>query len=446
MKLWSKENSKQVLKNIETFTVGKDREMDLELAEFDVYGSMAHAIMLEKIKLLSQKELDSVIIGCKEILNDISEGNFEIQEGIEDVHSQVEFLLTQKIGEAGKKIHSGRSRNDQVLVDLKMYLRHQLYQITLAAKDLFDILINKSEEHKAVLLPGYTHFQIAMPSSFGLWFAAYAESLLDDLIMIHAAFEVVNKNPLGSGAGYGSSFPLDRDLTADLLGFEALNVNVVYAQMTRGKAEYISASALSNIANTLSKLAMDVCVYNSQNFGFITLPEEMTTGSSIMPHKKNPDVAEILRGKSNLLKALPIQVNSLLSNLPSGYHREFQLLKEVVFPAIKEISSCIEMAHFMVSHMKVNTNILNDPKYDLIFSVENVNKLVLEGVPFRDAYKITGEAINEGNFTPEREINHTLQGSIGNLQNDRLKNAMDAILQRFNFEKIEKAYRALKEN
>ncbi len=443
MKLWAKESSKAVHKTIEKFTVGQDQELDIYLAQFDVYGSMAHATMLSEIGLLTKEELKQVISECRLILESIQKNEFKIEEGIEDVHSQVEYLLTKRIGEAGKKIHSGRSRNDQVLVDLKMYLRYSIESIVHLTTELFELLIEKSEAHKVDLLPGYTHMQIAMPSSFGLWFGAYAESLIDDLTVLQAVYEIVNKNPLGSGAGYGSSFPLDRQLTTRLLGFEDLNYNVVYAQMTRGKMEYNVAMAMSNIANTLSRLAMDVCLFNSQNFGFIKLPEEMTTGSSIMPHKKNPDVAEILRGRMNILKATPGQINSLLSNLPSGYHRELQLLKEIIMPALKTYEECLEISHFMIRHMEVKTNLLDDPKYDLLFSVENVNEAVQNGMAFRDAYRQIGDEINSGNFLPNRRLEHTLIGSIGNPGNEFLKQKMQEVVSRFRFEKVHEAFEKL---
>lgn len=444
MKLWAKDNSKKVLENIENFTVGRDRELDIHLAEYDIYGSMAHSMMLESIGLIDTEELPKILDACKHLLKTIEDGEFRIEDDVEDVHSQVEFLLTKTIGDSGKKIHSGRSRNDQVLVDLKMYLRGQIEGITGQVQTLFEKLIEKSNLHKNDLLPGYTHLQIAMPSSFGLWFGAYAESLIDDLTLLQAAFKVVNKNPLGSGAGYGSSFPLNRQMTTELLGFDDLNYNVVYAQMTRGKMEYVVSSALSNLANTLSRLAMDVCLYNSQNFGFLILPEEITTGSSIMPHKKNPDVAEILRGKTNLLKALPTQINALLGNLPSGYHRELQLLKELVVPAFESFSECLEIATFMIDQMQVKKDLLEDKKYDLLFSVENVNEMVVKGTTFRDAYKKIGEDINDGNFQPNRSLNHTLEGSIGNLCNDRLIENMETVIQTFEFEKIHEAFRKLR--
>jgi argininosuccinate lyase len=444
VKLWQKENSKETDKKIEKFTVGKDQELDIYLAKYDLLGSMAHAIMLESIELLEKHELSDLLRECKLIyINEISKENFKISDGIEDVHSQIEFYLTSKIGDTGKKIHSGRSRNDQVLVDLKMFFRAEIEKITSNVKTLFDGLITKSEIHKEDLLPGYTHLQIAMPSSFGLWFGSYAESLVDDLVILNATYKIINKNPLGSGAGYGSSFPLNRKYTTELLGFDDLNYNVVYAQMTRGKMEFQLASSIAALASTISKMAMDVCIYNSQNFGFVTLADEMTTGSSIMPHKKNPDVAEILRGKTNRLKALPTEIAFVQSNLPSGYHRELQIIKEIIFPAIFEINECLEIANYMIKNLNVNKELLKNTKYDLIFSVENVNKLVIEGTPFRDAYKIIGEQINSGNFKPIRDLNHTLEGSIGNLCNLEIKNAMDNIINEFNFEKTEKAFNKL---
>lgn len=444
MKLWQKENSKKTNEIIEKFTVGKDRELDIHLAPYDLLGSMAHAIMLEDIELLGRNELVILLNECKLLYNEsISQGLFEINEGIEDVHSQIEFLLTEKIGDVGKKIHSGRSRNDQVLVDLKMFLRDRIEQVVEHSHHLFNSLIRKSELHKEDLLPGYTHLQIAMPSSFGLWFGAYAESLTDDLTILSAAYKVVNKNPLGSGAGYGSSFPLNRKLTTILLGFDDLNYNVVYAQMTRGKMEYVVTSALTNIANTLSRLAMDVCLFNSQNFGYVILPEELTTGSSIMPHKKNPDVAEILRGKANKLKALPTEIAFIQSNLPSGYHREMQLIKEIIIPVFDDVLECLKIAEFMVSNIQVKKNILDDPKFNLLFSVENVNDLVVKGTPFRDAYREIGGQIENGEFVPKKDIRHTLEGSIGNLCNDHIQSMMESVISTFNFAKVHEAYEKL---
>jgi argininosuccinate lyase len=441
VKLWQKETSKKTNEIIEQFTVGKDRELDIFLAPFDVLGSMAHGVMLEKIGLLNQKELWDILRECRTLyFEKISKGDFEITEGIEDVHSQIEYLLTEKLGDTGKKIHSGRSRNDQVLVDIKMYLRQKIEDIAVLSHSLFKVLIAKSEEHKNVLLPGYTHLQIAMPSSFGLWFGAYAESLVDDLTILQSTYKVVNKNPLGSGAGYGSSFPLKRHVTKDLLGFDELNYNVVYAQMTRGKMEFLLAQAMGVFANTLSKMAMDVCLYNSQNFGFIVLPEEMTTGSSIMPHKKNPDVAEILRGKANKLKGLSTEIAFVQSNLPSGYHREFQLIKELIIPAIREFEECLKVATFMIENLQVKADILANKKYDPIFSVENVNDAVLKGMPFRDAYKTIGLAIENGTYTPQKELNHTLEGSIGNLCNTEINAMMEQLISSFNFEKVHAAF------
>jgi argininosuccinate lyase len=416
MKLWQKENT-TISEKIEKFTVGRDREMDLYLAPFDVLGSMAHAIMLQEVGLLTNDELGLLTDELKNIYRQIGQGNFEIEPGVEDVHSQVELMLTRKLGDVGKKIHSGRSRNDQVLVDMKLFLRSRLEDVAKATKKLFDQLMLRSEQHKNDLLPGYTHLQIAMPSSFGLWFGAYAEALVDDMAMLQTAYRLANKNPLGSGAGYGSSFPLNRTLTTQLLGFETLHYNVVYAQMSRGKTEQTALTALAAIAATLSRLAMDVCLYNSQNFGFLTLPDDLTTGSSIMPHKKNPDVAELLRAKTNRLKALPTEITLVMSNLPSGYHRDMQLLKEMVMPAFDELLECLDVAHFMFEHLEVKPDLLNDAKYDLLFSVERVNALVVAGVPFRDAYQQVGQEIQDGSYVASRALQHTHEGSTGNLCN-----------------------------
>lgn len=405
---------------------------------------MAHTIMLERCGLLETDELKSILANCGSIYEEIIKKDlFVIEDGIEDVHSQVEWMLTQKLGDAGKKIHSGRSRNDQVLVDLKMYMRQQVREITELTHSLFQTLQQKSEKHKEDLLPGYTHLQIAMPSSFGLWFGAYAEALIDDVEVLKGAYKVINKNPLGSGAGYGSSFPLDRNLTTQLLGFDTLNYNVVYSQITRGKTESILLNAVANLATTIGKLAMDVCLYNSQNFGFIKLPEEMTTGSSIMPHKKNPDVAEVLRAKSNRLKALPNEVAFITSNLPSGYHRDLQITKEILMPAMDDIKECLSIADFMMANLEVSKDLLADKKYDLLFSVENVNQMVVEGTPFRDAYQKIGFEINEGNFTPNRSLNHTLAGSIGNLCNVEIETEMNELIASFHFEKVDKAFKKL---
>jgi len=442
-KLWQKENQTTDAK-IEKFTIGNDPMYDLKLAKYDVLGSMAHITMLEKAGILKAEELSILLKELKSIYTDISKGNFDIEDGIEDVHSQIEFLLTQKLGDLGKKIHAGRSRNDQVLVDLKLFMRAEIQEIVQLIEQLFDLMIEKSNTHKNDLLPGYTHLQIAMPSSFGLWFGAYAESLVEDIELFEAAYRLANKNPLGSGAGYGSSFPLDRMLTTNLLGFEAPHVNVVNAQLSRGKTELFVVTAIAQLANTLGRLAMDICLYNSQNFGFIELPSALTTGSSIMPHKKNPDVAELLRGKSNKMKALPSQLVLLSSNLPSGYHREFQLTKEVLMPAIEEIKDCLEITHYMMSNIKVKSNLLADSKYDLLFSVEEVNKLVLSGIPFREAYQIVGNKIEKGEYSyTSRDLNHTHLGSIGNLGNEQIQQLKEIAWARFNFEGANQAEKAL---
>ncbi len=441
MKLWQKD--KDSLKEVSEFTVGKDGEMDLYLSRFDVLGSLAHIQMLESVGLLTKAEWSTLSHELKSIYAEIQKGNFKIEEGIEDIHSQIEVLLTKKLGEAGKKIHSGRSRNDQVLVDIKLFLRNEIQNSVEAIKNLFDLLISKSEEHQHQLLPGYTHLQLAMPSSFGLWFGAFAESLADDLITLQSAYSITNKNPLGSAAGYGSSFPLNRKMTTELLGFDDLNYNVVYAQMGRGKTERIVAQALANVAATLSKLAMDVCLFLNQNFGFVSFPDELTTGSSIMPHKKNPDVFELIRGKCNSLQALPNEIVLLTSNLPSGYHRDFQLLKEKIFPAFQLLNDCLKMTGLMLANIKIKNNILEDEKYKFLFSVEEVNKLVLAGVPFRDAYKKIGAAVEEGTFAYSTKINHTHEGSIGNLCNDKIKENFDRTLASFQFGKTNKAIQKL---
>lgn len=442
MKLWQKEGV-STSEKIEKFTVGRDREMDLYLAPFDVLGNLAHARMLTSVGLLEAAELGDLERELKEIYQQIQAGNFEIEDGIEDVHSQVELMLTRKLGDIGKKIHSGRSRNDQVLVDLKLFTRDRLEQITVETKRVFDTLLKRSEQHKNDLLPGYTHLQIAMPSSFGLWFGAYAESLVDDVALLQTAYHFANRNPLGSGAGYGSSFPLDRQQTTDLLGFEGLHYNVVYAQMSRGKTEWMALTAIANLAQTLSRLAMDVCLYNSQNFAFLTLPDGLTTGSSIMPHKKNPDVAELLRGKTNRLKALPMEVTLVLSNLPSGYHRDMQLLKEILMPAIEEILDCLDITAYMLENIQVKTELLKDEKYDLLFSVERVNELVIEGVPFRDAYRQVGKEIGDGTYTASRDLKHNHLGSIGNPANEQITELMNAQLQGFGFEQVHAAIEKL---
>jgi argininosuccinate lyase len=434
MKLWTKD--KESLKVVTDFTTGNDPQMDMHLAPFDVLGSLAHIIMLESIGLLTREELvvlrKELVIIYKQIIS----GNFKIEEGVEDIHSQVELLLTRKLGDTGKKIHSGRSRNDQVLVDIKLYLRSEIESITEEIKPLFELLINKSNEHKNQLMPGYTHLQLAMPSSFGLWFGAYAESLSDDMIALHGAYQIANKNPLGSAAGYGSSFPLNRTLTTTLLGFDDLHYNVVYAQMGRGKTERILAQAMSNIAATLSKLAMDATLFLNQNFAFISFPEQLTTGSSIMPHKKNPDVFELIRAKCNSLLALPNELTLITSNLPSGYHRDLQLLKEKLFPALQSLKDCLRMTHLMISAIEVKENILADEKYKYLFSVEEVNKMVLTGVPFRDAYKQIGIAIEKGDFSYSTNLNHTHEGSIGNLMNEKIKVNFEQIVNRFGFDKV----------
>jgi len=441
MKLWQK--NKDALKEVTDFTTGNDRQIDMYLARFDVLGSLAHIRMLASINLLTAGELKTLTAELQQIYQDILQGKFTIEAGVEDIHSQIELLLTKKLGDTGKKIHSGRSRNDQVLVDIKLFLRDELQKLVLEIKALFDLLISKSGEHKDVLLPGYTHLQLAMPSSFGLWFGAYAESLKDDVITLEAAYQIVNKNPLGSAAGYGSSFPLDRTMTTELLGFDDLNYNVVYAQMGRGKTERIVAAAVSNVAATLSKLSMDACLYLNQNFAFISFPEELTTGSSIMPHKKNPDVFELVRAKCNSLEALPNEIMLLTSNLPSGYHRDLQLLKEKLFPAFATLKDCLNMIGLMLSNIHVNKDILADEKYKYLFSVEEVNKLVLKGVPFRDAYKKVGADIDAGNFTYSSEIKHTHEGSIGNPGNDQIQRMMSEVLKKFPFSQVEASLQKL---
>lgn len=440
-KLWQKENQSTNTK-IEKFTIGNDPSYDLILARFDVIGSLAHIKMLasDSVNLLNQAEQESLEKELKKILHDIDTGIFSIDSGMEDVHSQVEYLLTKKLGDIGKKIHAGRSRNDQILVDLKLFMRANIEEIANSVSTLFDELIKKSETHKNDLIPGYTHLQIAMPSSFGLWFGAYAECLVEDAELLEAAFRLANKNPLGSGAGYGSSFPLNREMTTQLLGFEAPHVNVVNAQMSRGKTEFYVLTAIAQIATTLSRLAMDICLYNSQNFGFIELPTELTTGSSIMPHKKNPDVAELLRGKANKLKGAPNDLQLLMSNLPSGYHREMQLTKELLMPAIDEILDCLHITQFMIQEIKVKKNILNDPKYDLLFSVEEVNKLVLVGVPFREAYQTVGKQIEKGTFKgASKELKHSHLGSIGNLGLLEINQQKNLIWSKFGFDKVNEA-------
>ncbi len=441
MKLWQK--SIDVNKKVESFTIGADQELDLVLAPFDVLGSLAHIQMLEKIGLLEKAEWKALDAALKEVYEQIKSGDFKIDTGIEDVHSQVEFLLTEKLGDIGKKIHSGRSRNDQVLVDLKMYFRYEIEELVKLTGDLFDTLITQSENYKDILMPGYAHMQVAMPSSVGLWFGAYAESLSDDLHSLKAAFDVINKSPLGSAAGYGSSFPLDREMTAKLLGFEQPNYNVVYAQMTRGKSEKALANAMATMGSTLSKLSMDICLYMGQNFGFFSFPDELTTGSSIMPHKKNPDVFELVRGRCNQLQSLPVEVGYILNNLPSGYHRDLQQLKEGLFPAIQTLKDCIEILDFSLKQIKVPEGIINDPKYDYLFTVEIVNELVLKGMPFRDAYKEVGKQIEEGKYQPKREVSHTHLGSIGNLGNEKIRDKFNGLTRSFGFESIRQALKGL---
>ena len=441
MKLWEK--NYEINKEIERFTVGRDREMDLYLAPYDVLGSMAHITMLESIGLIGQDELPLLLKELRAIYEQAQKGEFTIEDGIEDVHSQVELMLTRKLGDMGKKIHSGRSRNDQVLVDLKLFTRHQLQRVAEAVKDLFDELIQKSEQYKQVLMPGYTHLQVAMPSSFGLWFGAYAESLCDDMLFLQAAYKMTNRNPLGSAAGYGSSFPLNRQMTTDLLGFDSMDYNVVYAQMGRGKTERNVGFALATIAGTIAKLAFDACLFNSQNFGFVRLPKECTTGSSIMPHKKNPDVFELIRAKSNKLQALPQQVTLIMNNLPVGYFRDLQIIKEVFLPAFDELMDCLQMTAYIINRIEVNDHILDDPRYDPMFSVEEVNHLAAEGMPFRDAYKKVGLDIEAGRFTPSKDIHPTHEGSIGNLCNDRIEALMAEVYGQFGFERVAQAEEAL---
>jgi len=442
-KLWEK--STQVNAKIEAFTIGLDREMDVFLAKYDVLGSMAHIRMLESVGLLRSDELESLLKELKNIHQLIVEGKFTIEDGVEDVHSQVEMLLTRKLGDVGKKIHSGRSRNDQVLLDLKLFTRAEIEKTVSVVSHLFDVLISQSNRYKDVLLPGYTHLQVAMPSSFGLWFGAYAESLADDLQLLLSAWKITNRNPLGSAAGYGSSFPLNRQLTTDLLGFDSMNYNVVYAQMGRGKMERTVANALASVAATVAKLAFDACMFTSQNFGFIHLPDEFTTGSSIMPHKKNPDVFELTRAKCNKIQSLPQQIMMITNNLPSGYFRDFQIIKEVFIPVFAELTDCLEMTTLMMAQVEINTEILKDPRYDYLFSVEEVNRQTLSGVPFRDAYKKVGLEIEAGNFKPDKTVNHTHQGSIGNLCNDEITVYKNEIVHQFTFEKVKKAeYELLK--
>lgn len=428
-KLWEKNYG--INEEIERFTVGRDREMDMYLAKYDVLGSMAHITMLESIGLLGSDELKALLAELKNIYAVCERGEFVIEDGVEDVHSQVELMLTRKLGDMGKKIHSGRSRNDQVLVDLKLFIRHEIRDIAMLVKVLFDELIEKSNQFKDVLMPGYTHLQVAMPSSFGLWFGAYAESLADDMLFLQAAWRMTNRNPLGSAAGYGSSFPLNRTMTTELLGFDTMNYNVVYAQMGRGKTERNVAFAMASIAGTVAKMAFDACMFNSQNFSFVKLPKECTTGSSIMPHKKNPDVFEIMRGRCNRLQSVPNEIALLTTNLPVGYHRDLQLLKDILFPATTEIKRTLAMCDFMLAHIRVNEHILDDKKYDYLFTVEDVNRMVLAGTPFREAYKQVGMAVQRGEYTPTREVRHTHEGSIGNLCTAQIRRKMERVMQEF---------------
>ena len=440
-KLWEK--NIDVNPEIECFTVGRDRELDLLLARYDVLGSIAHSTMLESIGMLTNDEMDNLHSELRNIYATIEKGVFVIEEGVEDVHSQVELMLTRKLGDTGKKIHSGRSRNDQVLVDLKLFTRHELQEVCEAVIALFDALQQQSEKHRNVLMPGYTHLQVAMPSSFGLWFGAYAESLADDMLFLQAAYRMCNRNPLGSAAGYGSSFPLNRTMTTELLGFDSMNYNVVYAQMGRGKSERNVAFALASVAGTLSKMAFDACMFNSQNFGFVKLPAECTTGSSIMPHKKNPDVFEIMRAKCNRLQALPMDIAMIMNNLPSGYFRDLQIIKELFLPAFADIKECLAMATYIIERIEVNKEILNDSRYDAMFSVEEVNRLATEGMPFRDAYKKVGLDIEAGTFTPNKDVCHTHEGSIGNLCNEEIKELMYGIYNAMDFDKARNAEKAL---
>ena len=440
-KLWEK--NIDVNPEIERFTVGRDRELDLMLTRYDVLGSIAHSTMLESIGMLTKEEMESLHGELHNIYATIEKGEFVIEEGVEDVHSQVELMLTRCLGDTGKKIHSGRSRNDQVLVDLKLFTRHELQEVCTAVKSLFDALIEQSEKNKDVLMPGYTHLQVAMPSSFGLWFGAYAEGLADDMLFLQAAYRMCNRNPLGSAAGYGSSFPLNRTMTTELLGFDSMNYNVVYAQMGRGKSERNVAFALASVAGTLSKMAFDACMFNSQNFGFVKLPSECTTGSSIMPHKKNPDVFEIMRAKCNRLQTLPMEIAMIMNNLPSGYFRDMQVIKELFLPAFAELKECIAMATYIIERIEVNKEILNDSRYDAMFSVEEVNRLATEGMPFRDAYKKVGLDIEAGTFIPNKNVYHTHEGSIGNLCNEEIRKIMYGIYDAMDFDKARNAEQAL---
>lgn len=437
MKLWQKDKAASEM--VDQFTVGRDLQFDIDLAPFDVLGSLAHTEMLASIGLMTTEDKEKVHAELKAIYQSMEDGTFAMRADVEDIHSQIELMLTERLGDVGKMIHSGRSRNDQVLVDLKLFMRSELIQMIVKVEEVFYALVELSKKYRSVLIPGYTHMQVAMPSSFGLWFGAYAESLADDMHFVKAAYEVVNKNPLGSGAGFGSSFPLDRQMTTALLGFESMNYNVVYAMMGRGKAERSMAFAMSALAATIGKMAMDVCLYMGQDFGFLTFPDELTTGSSIMPHKKNPDVFELIRGKCNRIQALPNDIAMMTVNLPMGYHREMQLIKELLFPAIQDLKDCFDMLTFMLPQMVVNEKIIDQAKYDYLFTVEEVNKLVLQGVPFRDAYKQVGLAVEEGRFEPGRKVEHTHDGSLGNLKLDEISSAFDKQLKSFNLVDVEQA-------
>ncbi len=437
MNLWDKGTGTNKL--IEDFTIGKDRELDLYLAVFDILGSIAHGKMLQNIGILTKDELDMIVKELQNMCEEARKGKFIIEEGIEDVHTQVELMLTRKLGDTGKKIHTGRSRNDQVLLDLRLFMRHELQEIVRLVSDLFHLLIELSNKHKDVLIPGYTHLQVAMPSSFGLWFGAYAESLTDDLQLLHAVYQINNQNPLGSAAGYGSSFPLNRQMTTDLLGFDRLNYNVVYAQMSRGKVERLVSFVLSSLAATVSKMSTDLCLFMSPNFNFATLPEEYTTGSSIMPHKKNPDVFELLRAKCNKLQSLPNEITMIINNLPSGYFRDLQMIKESFLPSFEEMKSCLKIAAFILDKLIINRSVLTDEKYRYLFSVEEVNREVLKGTPFREAYLKIAEEIRNGTYQPSVKLKHTHDGSLGNLCNDKIKDKMSRIIDSFNFSKAEKA-------
>lgn len=428
MKLWDK--GYDIDSWIESFTVGNDRQLDMQIARHDVEASMAHIRMLESIGLLTADELARLLEGLQQIAQEIEDGTFQICDGIEDVHSQVEQLLTERLGDVGKKIHSGRSRNDQVLVDLKLFYRAQLKELASETNQLFERLQQLSETYKDVLMPGYTHLQVAMPSSFGLWFGAYAETLVDDLQVVASAYAIANQNPLGSAAGYGSSFPLNRTMTTRLLDFDDLHYNVIAAQMSRGKTEQAVGYAVNAIATTLGRMAMDICLFNSQNYAFIRFPDTLTTGSSIMPHKKNPDVWEIMRGRCNRLRSIANEISMMLSNLPLGYHRDLQLLKDITFPAFEEMKECLRMADFMLQHVIVNEEAVNDSRYDYMFTVEDVNRLTLAGVPFREAYKTIGSQVQQGTYKPNKQIHHTHEGSMGNLCNDKIAGKMKKVLKK----------------